>query len=76
MPTLREQLDPRHPMRVLAGRIPWATFEEAFSDLYSTEGRPAKPVRLMVSLLLLKQMYDLGDETVVARWVENPYWQF
>jgi IS5 family transposase len=75
MPTLREQLDPRHPLRVLAARLPWATFEEAFADLYSEEGRPAKPVRLMVSLLLLKQMYNLGDETVVARWVENPYWQ-
>jgi IS5 family transposase len=76
MPTLREQLDPRHPLRLLAERMPWASFEEAFAELYSAEGRPAKPVRLMVSLLLLKQMFNLGDETVVARWVENPYWQF
>ena len=76
MPTLREQLDPRHPLRVLAERIPWSTFEESFAELYSDLGAPAKPVRLMVSLLLLKQMFNLGDETVVARWVENPYWQF
>lgn len=76
MPTLREQLDPRHPLRMLAERIPWNTFEENFAELYSDLGAPAKPIRLMVSLLLLKQMFNLGDETVVARWVENPYWQF
>jgi IS5 family transposase len=76
MPTLREQLDPRQPLYQLAQRLPWSTFEEAFAELYSEEGRPAKPVRLMVSLLLLKQMFDLGDETVVAQWVQNPYWQF
>ena len=30
----------------------------------------------MISLLLLKQLYDLIDDQVVYRWVENPYWQF
>jgi hypothetical protein len=68
MPTLREQLDPGHPLRLLAERMPWASFEEAFAELYSAEGRPAKPVRLMVSLLLLKQMFNLGDESSGARW--------
>jgi transposase, IS5 family len=29
----------------------------------------------MVSLLILKQLYNLSDESVVARWVENPYYQ-
>ena len=29
----------------------------------------------IVGLLLLKQMYNLGDETVVVRYLENPYWQ-
>lgn len=76
MPTLREQLDARQPIYRLAERMPWGEFEEAFGGLYSEEGRPAKPIRLMVSLLLLKQMFNLGDETVVAGWVQNPYWQF
>ena len=75
MPTLNEQCDPRHPLRKLGERIPWRDFEEAFGEYYSEEGRPAKPVRLMVGLLLLKQMYDQSDEDVVERWVENPYWQ-
>ena len=30
----------------------------------------------MVGLLYLKHTYDESDESVVARWVENPYWQF
>ena len=75
MPTLNEQCDPRHSLRKLGERIPWRDFEEAFGEYYSEEGRPAKPVRLMVGLLLLKQMYDQSDKDVVERWVENPYWQ-
>ena len=75
MPTLNEQCDPRHPLRKLGEGIPWSDFEEAFGEYYSEEGRPAKPVRLMVGLLMLKQIYDQSDEDVVERWVENPYWQ-
>ena len=76
MPTLAEQCDPRQPLKRLAEKIPWQTFEEAFADLYSEEGRPAKPIRLMVGLLLLKQLENLSDEVVVERWVRDPYYQF
>lgn len=76
MPTLGEQLDPRQPLKQLADTLPWAEFEQAFGTYYSDEGRPAKPVRLMVGLLLLKQLFNQGDETVVAAWVQNPYWQY
>lgn len=76
MPTLGEQLDPRQPLKQLADTLPWSEFERAFGKYYSEEGRPAKPVRLMVGLLLLKQMFNQGDETVVSAWVQNPYWQY
>ena len=66
---------PEHELRQLADRIDWLEFEKAFGKLYSHTGRPSKPIRLMVSLLLLKQLYNLSDENVVARWTENPYWQ-
>jgi IS5 family transposase len=56
--------------------MPWDDIEKQFSDLYHHSGRPAKPIRLMVSLLILKQLYNLSDESVVERWVENPYYQF
>jgi len=75
-PTLREQLDARQPIYKLGEKIPWKDFETEFGSFYSEEGRPAKPIRLMVGLLLLKQMHNLGDETVVEQWVQNPYFQF
>jgi IS5 family transposase len=75
-PSLKELLNPREGLYRLAEKIPWGEFEKQFGALYSPMGRPAKPVRLMVSLLLLKQMFNLGDETVVEAWVQNPYWQF
>jgi len=57
--------------------IDWSEFEQAFGKLYDPgQGRPAKPIRLMVGLHYLKHAYDLSDEDVVARWVENPYWQY
>src|SRR5471030_2823205 len=76
LPTLAEQLDARRPICQLAGKIPWGDFEEEFGAFYSEEGRPAKPVRLMVGLLILKQLHDLGNETVAEAWRENPYWQY
>jgi IS5 family transposase len=47
-----EQLDARRPIYQLAGKIPWGDFEEEFGAFYSEDGRPAKPVRLMVGLLI------------------------
>ncbi len=67
--TLDEILNPQEPLYKLSHQFPWENLEKEFAPLYSQEGRPSKPVRLMVSLLLLKQMYNLGDETVVASWV-------
>ena len=46
------------------------------ATLYSEEGRPGIPIRLMVGLHYLKHTYDLSDEEVVAQWAENPYWQY
>ena len=68
LPSLKEQLDPNHPIYQLNERINWSEIEEDFKKLYSHTGRPAKPVRLMVSLLLLKQLEDLSDEQITRRW--------
>ncbi len=38
-------------------------------------GRPATSPRLVAGLLYLQHAYRLSDEAVVARWVENPYYQ-
>ena len=76
MSGLSEQLNPKHPIYQLSKVIDWPTLEDDFTRLYSRRGRPAKPIRLMNSLLLLKQLHDLSDDQVVERWIENPYWQF
>jgi IS5 family transposase len=74
-PDLLDHLNPKDPLLVLAQRLPWERFEKEFAPLYSEVGRPAKPVRLMVGLLLLKQIENLSDERVVEAWVRNPYYQ-
>lgn len=74
--TFEEQLSHRHPLYILANKIEWGIFEKAFAQLYSEEGRPAKPVRLMVSLLMLKHVRNLSDESVVEQWMENVYYQY
>lgn len=75
--TFEEQLSPGHPLYILANQIEWQRFEEAFKSLYSADkGRPAKPVRLMVSLLILKHLRNLSDESVVEQWSENSYYQY
>ena len=74
---LSNHLDLKHPLMCLAALIDWRRFASAFGPLYhETAGRPGKPTRLMVGLSYLKHTYNLSDEQVCERWVENPYWQF
>lgn len=66
--TFEEQLNRKHPLYVLAHQINWQQFDEAFEKLYSADnGRPAKSIRLMVSLLMLKHIRNLSDESVVEQ---------
>jgi IS5 family transposase len=68
-------IHPEHELCLLAKEIDWDNLEKEFAPLYGKVGRPSVPIRTIVGLLLLKQMYNLGDETVIARYLENPYWQ-
>jgi len=69
-------LDPKHPLVRLADKIDWPRFETAFADCYCEEiGAPGKAIRLMVGLHYLKYTFNESDESVLDRWVENPYWQ-
>src|ERR1035438_1049232 len=74
--TFEEQLDHKHPLYILGNTIDWDVFEKAFTKHYSlTMGAPSKPIRLMVSLLILKQVRNLSDESVVEQWAENSYFR-
>lgn len=75
--SLRDTLNPKHPLFILANQIQWDIFEKAFKGLYCADnGRPAKPIRLMVGLLILKHVRNLSDESVVEQWSENSYFQY
>jgi len=57
-----QQLDIDDPLLQLADVIPWSEFEQAFAKYYTSDvGRPAKPIRLMVGLQLLKYLKNLGE---------------
>jgi IS5 family transposase len=74
---LNKIVDTTHPLCVLGAKIKWPEFDKTFGPLYSEgKGRPAIPTRLMVGLHYLKHTYNLSDEEVVSRWLENPYWQY
>lgn len=73
----RDTLDQNAPLYVLSEKIDWARFEEAFLPLYCKDnGRPAKPIRLMVGLLILKYLRNRSDEGIVEEWKENVYYQY
>jgi IS5 family transposase len=55
----------------------WSIFEQEFGPLYVEGfGRPGLPIRLVVGLHYLKYAYNESDESVVERFLENPYWQY
>lgn len=75
-PRLVEMIDPRHELVKLSALIDWEVFEREWAGFFpSTTGRPATPPRLVAGLLYLQHTYRLSDEAIVARWVENPYYQ-
>src|SRR5215203_30790 len=65
-----------NPVAKLARAIEWRFLEEQFGAVYTDErGRSPLPTRFMAGLAILKHMYDLSDEVLCERWVENPYYQ-
>ena len=75
-PQLVDMIDPRHELAKLAALIDWEVFEREWAGFFpSHKGRPATELRLVTGLLYLQHACRLSDEAVVARWVENPYYQ-
>ena len=70
-------IDMDHALVKLARTIDWAFLEQQFGAVYEDKpGRPPLATRLMAGLAILKHTYDLSDEVLCERWVENPYYQF
>ena len=70
------QLDANDSLLKLASAIAWHEFDEASYSIHYTKstGAPSKPIRLMVGLLILKQLENLSDELIVLQWKCNLYY--
>lgn len=76
-PVLKLIINQKHSLCQLAIKINWKSLEEKLSPFYADEfGRPAKPIRLMCGLLILKQLYNLSDERIVEHWIRDAYFQY
>jgi IS5 family transposase len=74
---LDQIIDLNHALAKLARTIDWGFLEERFGAVYTDgPGQPPLPTRLMAGLAILKHTYDLSDEALCERWVENPYYQY
>jgi IS5 family transposase len=74
---LDQIINMKHELVRLAQAIDWPVLEARFGAVYSDgPGMPPLPTRLMAGLAILKHTFDLSDESLCARWVENPYFQY
>lgn len=85
---LDQILNMQHQLVKLAGTVNWKHLETVCGAVYSDApkshggtsknkgGQPPLPTRLMAGLQILKFTFDLSDEELCDRWVENPYFQF
>ena len=60
----------------LSQLVPWEEFEAEYAEQFSeTQGAPAKPFRMALGALLIKERQGLTDEETVEQIRENPYLQ-
>ena len=62
---LENILNRNHELYRLAVLIDWALFEQEFGALYSENGRPGIPIRMMVGLSYLSHAFNTSDEETV-----------
>jgi hypothetical protein len=67
----------KHELVKLSHAVSWGSLETGCGEAYTDgPGMPHLPTRLMAGLAILKFTFDLSDEELCARWVENPYFQY
>ena len=74
---LDQILNHAHPLLILANQIDWTVFNDEYGKTYDEKnGKHSCPTRLMVGLHYLKHTFNESDESVLDRFLENPYWQY
>jgi len=72
------KLNPNNRWIQLARLIPWEEFEETYAENFSDDewGAPAKPFRVALGALLIKEKQKITDRETVEQIRENPYLQY
>ena len=75
--SLVQVINLNHPLVKLSSEFDWEgirrEIEPSFCDV---NGRPGADIRVVIGLFYLKSAFNLSDEQLLDRWVENPYWQW
>ncbi|MGB5769408.1 MAG: IS5 family transposase [Crocosphaera sp.] len=62
---------------IMADLIPWEEFEEEYAKQFKREkGAPAKPFRMALGALIIKEQLGISDRETVEQIRENPYLQY
>jgi hypothetical protein len=62
---------------LLSNLIPWLEFEEEYAHNFSEKmGAPAKPFRMALGALIIKEKLGSSDRETVEQIKENPYLQY
>ncbi len=71
------KLSPNNRWVIMAELIPWDDFEEEYAKFFSTEkGAPAKPFRIALGTLIIKEKLGTSDRETIEQIRENPYLQY
>lgn len=71
------KLSPNNRWVRMAKQIEWDMFEEKYALHFSDKmGAPAKPFRMALGALIIKERLGISDEETVAQIQENPYLQY
>ncbi len=71
------KLSPSNRWVTKAKLVPWQEFEARYSEQFSkSRGAPAKPFRLALGTLIIKECMSLSDSEVVEQLRRNLYLYF
>ena len=71
------KLSPDNRWLIMEELIPWSEFESEYAEKFSEKmGAPAKPFRMALGALIIKEKLGISDRETVEQIRENPYLQY
>ena len=71
------KLSPDNRWIIMAELIPWLEFEAEYAEKFAEKmGAPAKPFRMALGALIIKETLRISDRETVEQIKENPYLQY